>query len=269
MTSLAHRIGAGARGRRLRPTNRTPTWAAPRSPSTRCSMRWKRPSRPRSRPRSGCGSSWPMRPTTCGLPWPASSPARTHCCGPTSTNWTGPIGKQRLVAIVRQSRHAARLVDDLMVMARLGAGARVQQIVDLVALVRSATRHRHGPPPGCGPQAGYRCAVTIRPGRPGRSAPGPLEPVGQRSERQPGQWPTVRRGHGRPAPGDGHRGGRGIRSACRGERTYFRSVRSIVPGPGRRRHRAWLAYRPGDRPTGRRRCRVHTRRSGFGRPVRV
>jgi signal transduction histidine kinase len=44
--------------------------------------------------------------------------------------------EQRLVAIVRQARHAARLVDDLLVMTRLGAEARERHVVDLGELVR-------------------------------------------------------------------------------------------------------------------------------------
>jgi len=44
--------------------------------------------------------------------------------------------EQRLVAIVRQARQAARLVDDLLVMTRLGAEPRPAQTVDLVEIVR-------------------------------------------------------------------------------------------------------------------------------------
>ncbi len=44
------------------------------------------------------------------------------------------------MAIVRQARQAARLVDDLLVMTRLGAERREQCTVDLVELVRQQTR---------------------------------------------------------------------------------------------------------------------------------
>ena len=138
MTLLANRIRAGARGRRLRPTRprteigRTATAFDEMLDSLETAEAAANQAQERMR------RFWPMRPTTCARRWPASSPAPMRCCDRTSTSWTVAEREQRLVAIVRQARQASRLVDDLLVIARLDnpEQARPGVTVDLVEVVR-------------------------------------------------------------------------------------------------------------------------------------
>ena len=128
MTALAGRIAAGNRGERLRPRRPDTDLGVRRSPSTGCWTRWRRP-------RCGCAASSPTPRTTCRTPVAGvlavsesllrDDPGRAE-------------RERRLVAMVREARRAGRLVDDLLLMARLDGAEPARELrrepVDLAVL---------------------------------------------------------------------------------------------------------------------------------------
>ncbi|WP_420123975.1 HAMP domain-containing sensor histidine kinase [Nakamurella sp.] len=142
MAALARRIGAGARGRRLRPTKpdtdlgRTAVAFDEMLDALEAAETSAQQAQERMR-QFLADASHDLRTPLAGIVAGADALLRADFDGLDRAD-----REQRLVAIVRQSRHAARLVDDLIVMARMdnaGPGAapagRVRP-VDPVDLVR-------------------------------------------------------------------------------------------------------------------------------------
>ena len=136
MTALAHRIGAGARGRRLRPTRpdtdlgRTAVAFDEMLDALEAAESTARQAEDRMR-QFLTDASHDLRTPLAGVIAGSDALLRADF-----DQLERADREQRLVAIVRQARQAARLVDDLLVMTRLGAEPRPQQAVELVELIR-------------------------------------------------------------------------------------------------------------------------------------
>ncbi|MET0864819.1 MAG: HAMP domain-containing sensor histidine kinase, partial [Nakamurella sp.] len=136
MTSLANHIGAGARGRRLRPTKpdtdlgRTAVAFDDMLDALEAAESAARRAEDRMR-QFLADASHDLRTPLAGVIAGSDALLRADFDQLDRTE-----RELRLVAIVRQARQAARLVDDLLMMTRLDAEPRVQQSVDLVELVR-------------------------------------------------------------------------------------------------------------------------------------
>lgn len=207
MAALARRIGAGARGRRLHPTKpdtdlgRTAVAFDEMLDALEAAETSAQQAQERMR-QFLADASHDLRTPLAGIVAGADALLRADF-----DRLDRADREQRLVAIVRQSRHAARLVDDLIVMARMdnahpgpGPAGRVRT-VDLVDLVRDqvdgvALRR---------PDRRYELAadapgatVSIDPDEFGRALANLLENAAQAGP--PGGLVTVTVLH-RPAPG--------------------------------------------------------------------
>ncbi|MTD15192.1 HAMP domain-containing protein [Nakamurella sp. YIM 132087] len=138
MTDLARRIGAGDRGRRLRPTR--PNTELGRTAAAFDDMLDSLESAERSAQQAEdrmrhflADASHDLRTPLAGVIAGADSLLRAD-----QDTLDRAEREERLVLIVRQARRAARLVDDLLVMARLdGAVENATTTVDLAELARN------------------------------------------------------------------------------------------------------------------------------------
>jgi signal transduction histidine kinase len=136
MTSLAHHIVAGARGRRLRPTKpetdlgRTAVALDEMLDALESAESSAQQAEDRMR-QFLADASHDLRTPLAGVIAGSDAMLRADFAGLERIDC-----EQRLVAIVRQARRAARLVDDLLIMSRLDAQQRPAQTVELVDIVR-------------------------------------------------------------------------------------------------------------------------------------
>ena len=122
------------------PTAPGPSWGRRRTRSTRCSTRWRGPSGWPWTPNSGCATSCPTPPTSSRTPIAGLRAAGEHLLR------ADPPREKReatLQTLVRESQRASRLVDDLLVMARIDRGLALETAdVDLSHVTRTVVDAR-------------------------------------------------------------------------------------------------------------------------------